>query len=206
MNLEDMRLIQANERRSQGLQALGRDFYERVRAYINGLEDGKRRADDARVAMIDNELQSARRVIDDIFKRRLGKIVKMASTKAFGLNIHPEGATQGEQKIFEQLVSSIQEGKSEILGSILQPKEMEKTEKTSKRTESSLLKRTDIKKESTIVRVLKDIPTFMGTDGRSYQLSEEDVVVLPKANAKALCDRRVAVIINVGKSDKNEDA
>jgi len=118
MNLEDLRLIQANERRSQGLQALERDFYGNVRIYINGLEDSKRHADDARQAMIDNELQSARRVIDDIFQRRLGKIVKMASTRAFGLDIHPEGATQEEQKIFEQLVSSIQEGKSEILGSI----------------------------------------------------------------------------------------
>lgn len=205
MNLEDLRLIQANERRSQGLQALERDFYKRAMAYINELDDSKRQADDARVAMIEDELQSAKRVIDDIFKRRLGKIVKMASTRAFGLDIHPEDATQGEQKIFEQLVSSIQEGKSEILGSILQSRAT-KTEKTSKRTESSLLKRTDIGKEFTVVRILKDIPTFMGTDGRSYQLSEEDVVVLPKANAKALCDRRVAVTIKVGKSDKNEDA
>lgn len=205
MNLEDLRLIQANERRSQGLQALERDFYKRAMAYINELDDSKRQADDARVAMIEDELQSAKRVIDDIFKRRLGKIVKMASTRAFGLDIHPEDATQGEQKIFEQLVSSIQEGKSEILGSILQSRAT-KTEKTFKRTESSLLKRTDIGKEFTVVRILKDIPTFMGTDGRSYQLSEEDVVVLPKANAKALCDRRVAVTIKVGKSDKNEDA
>ncbi len=205
MNLEDLRLIQANERRSQGLQALEPDFYKRAIAYINELDDSKRQADDARVSMIEDELQSSRRVIDDIFKRRLGKIVKMASTRAFGLDIDPEGATQGEQKIFEQLVSSIQEGKSEILGSILQSRAA-KTEKTSKRTESSLLKRTDIGKEFTVVRILKDIPTFMGTDGRSYQLSEEDVVVLPKANAKALCDRRVAVAIKVGKSDGNEDA
>ncbi len=206
MNLEDMRLIQVNERRSQGLQALGHDFYENVRAYINELEDRKRHADAARVAMIEDELQSARRVIDEIFKRRLGKIVKMASTRAFGLDIQPDGATQEELKIFEQLVHSIQEGKSEILGSIVQPKVAEKTEKTPRRTESSLLKRTDIGKEFTVVRVLKDIPTFMGTDGRSYQLSNEDVAVLPEVNAKALCDRHVAVAIKVGKSDKNEDA
>jgi len=205
MNLEDLRLIQANERRSQGLQALEPDFYKRAMAYINELDDSKRQADDARVAMIDNELQSARRVIDDIFKRRLGKIIKMASTRAFGLDIDPDGATQGEQEIFEQLVSLIQESKSKILGSALQSRAA-KTEKTSKHTESSLLKRTDIGEEFAVVRVLKDIPMFMGTDGRSYQLSEEDVVVLPKANAKALCDRRVAVMINIGKSDESEDA
>lgn len=205
MNLEDLRLIQANERRSQRLQALEPDFYKRAMAYINELDDSKRRADDAKVAMIDNELQSARRVIDDIFKRRLGKIVKMASTRAFGLDIYPEGATQEERKIFERLVSLIQEGKSEILGSVLQSRTT-KTEKTSKRTESSLLKRRDIGEEFTVVRILKDIPTFMGTDGRSYQLSEEDVVVLPKANAKALCDRHVAVAIKVGKGNENEDA
>jgi DNA replication factor GINS len=43
------------------------------------------------------------------------------------------------------------------------------------------------------VMVLKDIPEFVGVDGRHYQLSGDDVVVLPKANALVLCNKNVAI-------------
>lgn len=43
------------------------------------------------------------------------------------------------------------------------------------------------------VRVLESMPEFMGTDGRSYSLSDEDVVVLPKKNAEVLCEKDAAV-------------
>lgn len=46
------------------------------------------------------------------------------------------------------------------------------------------------------VRVLDDLPEFMGTDGRSYSLSEEDVVVLPEKNADVLCEKEAAVKID----------
>ena len=46
-----------------------------------------------------------------------------------------------------------------------------------------------------IVRILADIPTFVGLDGRNYKLSKEDVVVLPEGNAKTLCNRNLAIEI-----------
>jgi len=45
------------------------------------------------------------------------------------------------------------------------------------------------------VRILADIPTFVGLDGRNYKLSKEDVVVLPEGNAKTLCNRNLAIKI-----------
>jgi len=47
--------------------------------------------------------------------------------------------------------------------------------------------------EVMLVKVLKDIPQFVGVDGRHYQLSGDDVVVLPKANALVLCNKNVAI-------------
>jgi DNA replication factor GINS len=46
-----------------------------------------------------------------------------------------------------------------------------------------------------IVRILADIPAFIGLDGRNYKLSKEDVVVLPEGNAKTLCNRNLAIQI-----------
>jgi DNA replication factor GINS len=46
-----------------------------------------------------------------------------------------------------------------------------------------------------IVRILADIPAFIGLDGTNYKLSKEDVVVLPEGNAKTLCNRNLAIQI-----------
>lgn len=51
--------------------------------------------------------------------------------------------------------------------------------------------------EYLIVRVLKDIPTFLGVDGRNYTLFKEDVVAIPYINAKVLCKRKVALPIKI---------
>ena len=48
-----------------------------------------------------------------------------------------------------------------------------------------------------MVRLLKDIPTFVGADGRNYTLAKEDVAVLSAVNAKALINRNAAIQISV---------
>ena len=53
----------------------------------------------------------------------------------------------------------------------------------------------DINKEYIVVRLLKDIPEFMGADGNTYNPGANDVAVLPKVNARALIKRKVAVQI-----------
>jgi DNA replication factor GINS len=55
----------------------------------------------------------------------------------------------------------------------------------------------DISKEYIVVRILKDIPTFIGTDGRHYMLNAQDIANLPKINAQALIKRKVAGQINI---------
>jgi DNA replication factor GINS len=57
----------------------------------------------------------------------------------------------------------------------------------------------DISKEYIVVRLLKDIPTFVGVDGRNYTLAKEDVAVLSTVNAKALINRKAAIQIMVNR-------
>jgi hypothetical protein len=52
------------------------------------------------------------------------------------------------------------------------------------------------------VRILTDIPTFIGLDGENYKLGAGETVLLPEGNAKALSDRHIAIIVG----DKLEDA
>jgi len=50
-------------------------------------------------------------------------------------------------------------------------------------------------KDYIILRVLKNIPTFVGIDSRQYTLSKEDVVSVPTVNGNALISRSAAVRI-----------
>ncbi|WNY25202.1 hypothetical protein [Methanolapillus millepedarum] len=55
------------------------------------------------------------------------------------------------------------------------------------------------------VRILKDLPEFMGEDKRTYQLRANDVVSLPHSNAQLLIKRGVALSIP-GSSEGNPES
>ncbi len=51
----------------------------------------------------------------------------------------------------------------------------------------------------TLVRVLQDMDSFMGVDGRVYTLSKGDIVTLPERNAAVLNERNIVLNINLCK-------
>ncbi len=45
-----------------------------------------------------------------------------------------------------------------------------------------------------LVTTLSDIPTFIGLDTHNYDLKKDDIVLVPRANARVLCERGLAVL------------
>ena len=60
-----------------------------------------------------------------------------------------------------------------------------------------------VQDDSVLVRILEDLPDFVGTD-RTYTLSKEDVVTLPKEIAEALVKGSKAVEININNNYRRE--
>lgn len=50
-----------------------------------------------------------------------------------------------------------------------------------------------VKPPYTLIRVLADMDTFMGVDGRTYDLSRGDILMMPERNAEVLIGRNRAV-------------
>ncbi len=48
-----------------------------------------------------------------------------------------------------------------------------------------------------LVRVLGEMDTFMGVDGRIYTLTKGDIVTLPERNASVLSDRNIVVALTL---------
>ena len=201
MDIEKLWEILHKERNTASLQELPDNFSDKVREYIQQLKNEKSEVDEKRRELVEDEIRNVRMKAEDIIRRRIGKIVKLASS---GIKAVPKGMLEEEEAIFAGVKGHVEEGKAHLFALILGNKEnKEKSEAGSEKVDAVIQepKFKEVETTSTIarneelhiVRVLEDIPTFMGTDGRIYKIKKEDVIMLPKTNAEILCKRGVAV-------------
>ncbi|MFA9517815.1 hypothetical protein ACERIT_11450 [Halopenitus sp. H-Gu1] len=123
MNLDELRSVQAKERRKDSLQHLRDAFYDDVAAYITDLRDARdRRAErvenpfsDDDVRRLSDEIETAEEVAEALYERRVGKVVKLASFAAADMPVEQEGMTSQERALFEDLVTRIERNKSSVL-------------------------------------------------------------------------------------------
>ncbi|QZX99465.1 hypothetical protein [Halobaculum rubrum] len=123
MDLDELRSVQSKERSKDSLQHLRDSFYEDVAAYLG---ERKRQRDeraasvdqpfsDDQVRKLSNEIETAEEVVESLYERRVGKVVKLASFAAAGAPTDTEGMTAQEAELFEDLVVRIEQNKSRVL-------------------------------------------------------------------------------------------
>jgi len=123
MNLDELRTVQSKERSKDSLQHLRESFYADVADYIADLKEQRERAaeradspfDDPEVNRLTDEVKTAEDVVEAVYERRVGKIVKRASLAAAGMPADEEGLTNEEQELFTELVERIESNKEEVL-------------------------------------------------------------------------------------------
>ncbi|MDQ2049530.1 hypothetical protein RBH26_03440 [Natronolimnohabitans sp. A-GB9] len=123
MNLDELRSVQSKERQKDSLQNLRPSFYQEVGDYIADLEDERDRAAERaedpfsspEVSRLTDEIETAKDVVEAIYERRMGKLVKQASLAAAGMAADDEGLTAEEADLFEDLVDRIDTNKSRVL-------------------------------------------------------------------------------------------
>lgn len=126
MNLDELRSVQAKERRKDSLQHLRDAFYDDVAGYVSDLRAARdRRADqvdnpfsDDDVRRMSDELETAEEVAEALYERRVGKVVKLASFAAADMSVETEGMTTQERALFDDLVARIRANKSEVLATL----------------------------------------------------------------------------------------
>lgn len=227
MDIEKLWELLHKERNTASLQVLPETFHEDVREYLKKLEDEKTEAggERGRSELVEDEIRNARMKAEDIIQRRIGKIVKLASS---GMGTLPKGMLEEEAEIFEGVKNYVEQGKERLFALLSsederaiksegigedereeqkQQDDTETVEPSFKQVEQSdSAESSNQNEEMHIVRILEDIPTFMGIDGEIYNVGKEDVIMLPKTNAEILCRRGVAVRIMKKNKNKNTEA
>ncbi len=203
--------ILRDERKSK-LVPLESDFYDKAAQQILRLEDEKTKIDDpycTKYAIIEDELKTSRKAFESIIERRTKKIITEASLRASSKQKEKQdidSMTREECAFYNRLLELMIEYRGEILERVSNRKERKEKQvvpsqpvenRENKQNDMIPEGKKDISKEYIVVRLLKDIPTFVGADGRNYTLAKEDVAVLSAVNAKALISRNAAVQIIV---------
>jgi DNA replication factor GINS len=215
INLNNILKVEREERKK--LVALEADFYGKIADQIRELDEEKRKINDmysTKYSLLEDELKTMRNAIESIIYKRTTKIINEARYNA-EISLHAptrpkenrniDSMTQEERMFYDQLVELMTQWRGEVVNRIYRKeKPVEKItqiceikENTAK--EILIEDKKDISKEYIVVRLLKDIPTFVGVDGRNYTLAKEDVAVLSTVNATALINRKAAIQIMVNR-------
>ena len=171
LSYSKLRNIEQNEKMMPSLTNIGIDFYQEALQYIKELEEKieeERLKDPAsrKFMLLSDELRNTKRILNSIFERREKKIIMAALLASRSSRRPPENMTREEKIFYESLIDLIKENRKRVF--------------EAKR------------KEFLILRILKDLPQFVGNDMKKYSLHKEDVISLPVEVAKILVEREAA--------------
>jgi len=198
-----------DERSSSAPQKLPTSIYGEIERYIDELQEEMRDIEGKRRAYLEDELKTARIKTEEMFERRIFKVAGLAASR---LGQMPANLLVHEERLYNDLVNQIGVLRSEILGGVVGENALVKDDvaESVKSVKKSFIKGDDtILDSSSIMRVLKDIPVFMGVHNgksREYSLKKEDIVVLPRFHAEGLCKKKAAIEIDIFKGEDHEDA
>lgn len=183
--------------------------------------------------MLNDEHERALSDLETICMKRIGKVITRATIQSQAnkpISKDTEKLLPAEKMLYDLVLQGIEAAKVELLGPILDPysgkvpvwpcvwatrqapvmghpeaktgREITATADGNKTgTEPG---KNNINEEYVVVRILKNLPTFTGADGRNYTVNAEDVLVLPRLNAKGLIKRKAAKLIAAGEKDSEE--
>lgn len=167
LTYETLRRMMVDEKNSKKLLNLPENFFDEAKSY---LENKARFSDTKEDAW---ELDSARRVLQDLFEIREGKLINSALFHVRS-GVSPGSMTKEERIFFDSMVSGIREFQERRKGIFEGRRE-----------------------EMETVAFLEPIPQFVGADMKNYGPFERgDMATVPKDNAALLIEKNIAKLIN----------
>jgi len=167
------------EAAGEEIQRIDEDFYEKLSQYVRHLLDELNLLDEESISgrLVKKELLNAQKMVEDLIRRRFDKILRHVESNQ---PVVQAALTPLEREVSSSM-SRAYENHRFILERVIQGASLQMTNPSS---------------QNVLVRILKDIPSIVGIDMKTYgPFKNEDVTTLPKENAEALVRRGLAVKI-----------
>ncbi len=199
ITLERILQVYREESQKKALTPLEPDFWERVQRLVAELEgdlkdESSHDPNSAKAALLRDELKKVLKRRDQIYQYRERKRALMVASAASGADVDLSPLTPLEEESFQRLLDVLGEGRRRAFGVEERAEAPQREEAPKKREEKGKGGKRKPKKDQVLVRILEDIPAFLGIDA-TYELKKEDVVSLPQQVAKVLLDQGKAEVI-----------
>ena len=184
LTFSELRKIQKKEKRQEELSDLEDNFILRVSNYLEMKKD-----------VDDREYKSAKRVFDKIIGLRQEKIIKKAKYAVKSDKNNSEiTLLPREKELFLDLKDTFQSFDEKMDKMVKGEESIQSSEIDMEEDQSSETNTETDKEESEegyeLVKIISDVPEFMGTDLESYGPFEEgEEVEIPEDNAEILVNR-----------------
>jgi len=191
INYRVFRKIQETEKNSPVLTELELNFYNTLSEYLENLKNRlESETSPQKQALLKDEIQNTKKIAINIYEQREKKILLAVVSKARGGNPELKNMIDIEKDLFDSIFNLMLKSRKDLLEKetkenksndrkVVEPKVEEKTEEIQKNS-------------NPIVRIIQDIPEFIGTDEKKYNLRNNDVISLPENMSDMLSKRGVA--------------
>lgn len=163
------------EQKEEGLQKLEDNFYIEAKKFLENLKIDENESEPILSKLFRKEYNNATFMLNDLINIRLVKILRSVSIEK---ELNKEKLTREEKSLYERFKNDL----LQILGKKPLPLEIKEIEEK----EVPFI----------LVRILRQLPPIVGSDMKIYgPFNIEDIVTLPKENAKALILRKAAKLV-----------
>jgi DNA replication initiation complex subunit (GINS family) len=190
INYRVLRKIQDMEKNSPVLTTIENSFYIELKKYLDNLDNRlKEESSSQKQTLLKDEILNTKKITKSIYEQREKKILLAAITKARGGNPDLKNMIDIEKNLFNSILTLMEYSRKQYL------------EEGSKENKSIEQKKNETKEEprpvlnqsntNPIVRVKEDIPEFIGTNEKKYNLRKNDILSLPEDMSDMLSKRGV---------------
>ena len=193
LTYKDLREIQQKEKNSPLLTKIEPGFYETMSEYIESLqtEYHKENTSSPKSKLLKDEISNIQKIAIGIYEQREKKIVQMALSILRGGQPDIGNMTDEEKSVFDAIIDVLGRARKKIMA-----KRSKQDEKSKENIAGEKLpdeKPTNKQQNSSVViRLLEDIPVFIGPNMKKYNLKKDDVAALPGEIADVMVKRNVA--------------
>jgi len=184
LSYKALRKIQQLEKNSPILTEVLPSFYEDLSIYLDGLNNRFNSESSSQKKMIlEDEIENTKKIAISIYEHREKKILLAAVSKARGGNPDLKNLVEKEKILFDSVLDLMDQLRKQLLN---QKKFIGKNAqyKNNKKEDSESL--------NPIVRIKENIPEFIGTDEKKYNLRNGDILSIPEDMSEMLSKRGVA--------------
>lgn len=191
INYRTLRKIQELEKNSPILKDIESNFYVELKKYLENLDHRlKEESSHQKQIILKDEILNIRKITKNIYEQREKKILLAAISKARGGNPDIKNMIGIEKNLFNSVLNLMEASRKQFF----EKGESENNQNVSKKNEIKETKVKPILDQSNtnpIIIVKEDIPEFIGTNEKKYNLRKNDILSIPEDMSEMLSKRGV---------------